>query len=677
MKWMRQLGLILALSLLLSGGMSLLAAPPGGTVQEEFDCATVTDVSQEECEGLVAFYQATDGPNWTNNTNWLTTTEACTWHGIWCVPGENYVSQISLSNNRLKGAIPPEFSQLSKLNYLFLSNNQITGLPENLGNLIQLAQLMISRNQLTTLPESIGQLNRMTFLWVDNNQLTSVPASIGTLSQLDWMDLSGNRLTSLPATLGSLSELRGLYLNNNELASLPTELGNLDNLDTLHLHNNPLTGEVPAFLTGLTKLGESGIFYFEAPLTFYNTGWCEPASGPVADWLADVEIYEGTGLVCGADAGGISGQVTTEESSAAGRGFLGLAADLGATARPLAGIEVHLYRALGGEDPHGHGEMQWLLVGQTASDAAGNYQFGGLGRGIDYRVQFVDPTHYYVPQYYDNKVAAEFSTPVTVTLGSVRPGIDAVMYTPRPPAATVEVGSGTVDFRPDGTVSIRQTRGNVTAITTTVTITCPGGVEPGDVRLILSPPDSSYPMEKIDTDVYQGVVPADDVGSGTLTVAYTCNGNDGTLPIGQIVLYDPSGIVSDAETGAPVVGARVTLFHVPGWMPRTGPTDTRPNTCESHLSKAADAPWSQPAPTDLGTIVNPELTPVAPELSFQHTDATGYYGWDVSEGCWYVRVEATGYTTLVSPVVGVPPEVTDLDLVLSRAQRVFVPFLAR
>jgi len=134
--------------------------------------------------------------------------------------------------------------------------------------------------------------------------------------------------------------------------------------------------------------------------------------------------------------------------------------------------------------------------------------------------------------------------------------------------------------------------------------------------------------------------------------------------IGTINLYDPSGTIRDARTGQPVAGATVTLYQVPGWSPKTGPTDTRPNTCESNASKAAGVPWSQPAPIALGIIVNPQVTTVAPALSYQLTDNAGYYGWDVSAGCWYVHVTASGYVSFTSPVVGVPPAVTDLNLVL-------------
>ena len=76
-------------------------------------------------------------------------------------------------------------------------------------------------------------------------------------------------------------------------------------------------------------------------------------------------------------------------------------------------------------------------------------------------------------------------------------------------------------------------------------------------------------------------------------------------PIGKIVLYDPSGDITDAETGDPVVGATVTLYKVPGWLPKASPSDTTPNTCQSHASKGIADPWNQPAPTHLG-ILPPE-----------------------------------------------------------------------
>jgi hypothetical protein len=49
-----------------------------------FECATVTEIPQSECEALVAFYTSADGDNWRNKTGWLQTNTPCSWFGITC-----------------------------------------------------------------------------------------------------------------------------------------------------------------------------------------------------------------------------------------------------------------------------------------------------------------------------------------------------------------------------------------------------------------------------------------------------------------------------------------------------------------------------------------------------------------------------------------------------------------
>ena len=87
----------------------------------------------------------------------------------------------------------------------------------------------------------------------------------------------------------------------------------------------------------------------------------------------------------------------------------------------------------------------------------------------------------------------------------------------------------------------------------------------------------------------------------------------------------------------------------------------------SAQTKDPDTPWNQPVPLGLGTIADPAFGEFDPAVNPQFTDEDGYYAWDVARGCWYVTVEAAGYNRLVSPMVGVPPEVTDLNLSLAPA----------
>jgi hypothetical protein len=140
------------------------------------------------------------------------------------------------------------------------------------------------------------------------------------------------------------------------------------------------------------------------------------------------------------------------------------------------------------------------------------------------------------------------------------------------------------------------------------------------------------------------------------------------MVIGEVHLIDPSGIITDAITGEPIGDATVELFKLPDWSAKQKPSDVGAMTCETLLTKDADVAWNalDAAPTDDGIPADPQARPqeIEPQQSSQTTDTDGHYGWDVAAGCWYVVVAAEGYETRVSPAVGVPPAVTDLDLAL-------------
>ena len=215
---------------------------------------------------LAAFYNATDGPNWYDNTRWLTDAPISDWSGVTAsnivnggVVGECVVRRLDLSSNQLSGEIPAELANLAHLEDLDLSSNQLSGeIPAELANLSNLEDLDLSDNQLSgEIPAELGNLSNLEDLGLSENQLGGeIPAELANLSNLEDLDLSDNQLSGeIPAELGNLSNLEDLGLSENQLGGeIPAELGNLPNLRLLFLQGNQLSGEIPIELGNLPNL---------------------------------------------------------------------------------------------------------------------------------------------------------------------------------------------------------------------------------------------------------------------------------------------------------------------------------------------------------------------------------------------------------------------------------------
>ena len=279
---------------------------------------------------LTALYNATDGENWRNNTNWMSDKPLGEWHGV-TTDAQGRVTELVLGLNNLTGPIPPELGNLTNLRSLSLAFNNLTGpIPPELGNLTNLTSLWISGNGLTgPIPPELGNLTNLTILnlsynedldageipdWlsgfanltglglVSTNRIGTIPSSLGTLANLDSLELRGNRLTGpIPPELGNLANLTRLWLSENNLTGpIPSELGNLGNLDFLVLSRNNLTGPIPAELRNLSGLWRldlsdnnlagpmpSSLTEMKSLTVFHfgNTGLCIPADAAFQTWL--------------------------------------------------------------------------------------------------------------------------------------------------------------------------------------------------------------------------------------------------------------------------------------------------------------------------------------------------------------------------------------------------------
>ena len=192
-------------------------------------------------EALVALYNATGGPYWDRNDNWLSDVPISEWEGVTTDDNGRVIKlylDLYLDENQLSGEIPPELGNLSNLTWLVLANNQLSG----------------------EIPPELGNLTNLTWLELTSNQLSGeIPPELGNLSNLQQLSLWNNQLSGeIPPELGNLSNLGVLFLGQNQLSGeIPSELGNLSNLVYLTLDGNQLTGCVPSSLSGRLNMDDS------------------------------------------------------------------------------------------------------------------------------------------------------------------------------------------------------------------------------------------------------------------------------------------------------------------------------------------------------------------------------------------------------------------------------------
>ena len=230
-----------------------------------------------------------------------------------------------IDNNDLSGPIPPELGRLSHLGRLALFGNRLTGpVPTELGELANLEVLRLEQNRLTgPFPRSVLGITGLEDLRFQENAGLCVPGTTGFVAwavSVDnrsgpfcneagraalealynsaggegWMNTEG-WLTD--AAIGDWHGVTGdstgriveVDLAANGLdGSLPGELGDLTRLTVLKLGGNALSGRLPQSLARV-PLRE---------FRYAGTELCAPPVAPFQEWLAGIELHEGTGVAC-------------------------------------------------------------------------------------------------------------------------------------------------------------------------------------------------------------------------------------------------------------------------------------------------------------------------------------------------------------------------------------------
>jgi hypothetical protein len=124
--------------------------------------------AQLDSLGVVAFYNSTGGPNWTNNTHWLTSAPLANWFGLTVSGGR--VTDINLPNNNLISAnISDSLNLLTAAQSFNFSHNKLSGLISSLLALSPTMQIDLTYNYFDF---------RIEYL-VRHHNVVSYPQSVG------------------------------------------------------------------------------------------------------------------------------------------------------------------------------------------------------------------------------------------------------------------------------------------------------------------------------------------------------------------------------------------------------------------------------------------------------------------------------------------------------------------
>ena len=143
-------------------------------------------------EIFAAFFEATGGAGWTNNTNWLRAAPVASWFGV--TVEDSLLTALELPDNGLAGTLPPAVGDFLDLKRLNLGGNALTGrLPPDLGNLPELEALDLSGNGFSgPVPRDLAQLGALERLDLSGNELAGalpgILTSLHSLSDFNWSE---------------------------------------------------------------------------------------------------------------------------------------------------------------------------------------------------------------------------------------------------------------------------------------------------------------------------------------------------------------------------------------------------------------------------------------------------------------------------------------------------------
>jgi Leucine-rich repeat (LRR) protein len=134
------------------------------------------------------------------------------------------LATIDLTSNEIDNLIDGTFTNLNKLECVYLRHNKLKRFPIFKG-CDNLKELHVGNNKLTDLSaEDISTILSVRQLDLRDNKIPSLPEEISNMQLLERLDVTNNELSDLPASLGVLPNLKSLLVEGNALRTIRRDI---------------------------------------------------------------------------------------------------------------------------------------------------------------------------------------------------------------------------------------------------------------------------------------------------------------------------------------------------------------------------------------------------------------------------------------------------------------------
>jgi len=152
------------------------------------------------------------------------------------------LEKLDLSGNNIS-ELPDEISQFKLLKIIFLSKNKFKEFPKQLANCPSLTMVGFKSNEIQFIPEDSFP-KKLQWLILTDNKISKLPQSIGSCEFLQKCALAGNQISELPEQMKHCKRLELLRISANQLQEIPDWLLELPRLTWLAFSGNPCAPKI-------------------------------------------------------------------------------------------------------------------------------------------------------------------------------------------------------------------------------------------------------------------------------------------------------------------------------------------------------------------------------------------------------------------------------------------------